>query len=150
MARAVNKEKSIRERTMDRHYGDMKAIEALHQQDIRAALEGNFRLLRSLVDDDAVLLPPGGPIRRGREELDAAFSEMQSTPRTHQVIEYQMSFEEVQILGNVAIEWGAILGAMRDLATGEISRSRYHVMRVLKRQRNGGWKVYRSIWAPSA
>jgi ketosteroid isomerase-like protein len=31
-----------------------------------------------------------------------------------------------------------------------VNQSEYHVMRVLRRQSNGSWKIYRSIWAPGA
>ena len=60
-----------------------------------------------------------------------------------------MEFEDVKIFGNFAVEWGAIRGATRDLGSGRITHSEYHVMRVLRRQSNGRWKVYRSIWTPS-
>ena len=43
---------------------------------------------------------------------------------------------------------GTIRGAMRDRTTGEIERSSYHVMRVLRREPDGTFRVYRSIWAP--
>jgi ketosteroid isomerase-like protein len=49
----------------------------------------------------------------------------------------------------MAVEWGAIHGTTREIATGQTARSSYHVMRVLRRQSDGGWKVYRSIWAPA-
>jgi ketosteroid isomerase-like protein len=67
---------------------------------------------------------------------------------THEVVEYVMEFEELEVLGDRAIEWGTIRGAMRDRRTGAVEPSSYHVMRVLRRQPDGGFKVYRSIWAP--
>jgi uncharacterized protein (TIGR02246 family) len=127
---------------------DRKAIERLHQRDMRASAAGDFAALRALVDDDAVMFPPGGAAQRGAKEFDAAFERMSGAPKTREVIEYRLEFEEVKIFGNYAVEWGAIRGATRDIATGRVVRSEYHVMRVLRRQRNGAWKVYRSIWAP--
>jgi ketosteroid isomerase-like protein len=126
-----------------------RAIERLHRRDMRASKAGDFETLRSLVDDEAVMFPPGAAAQRGAKDFDAAFARMCSSPKTQEVLEYRMEFEEVKIFGNFAIEWGAIRGATRDLATGRISRSEYHLMRVLRRQPNGRWKVYRSIWAPS-
>lgn len=126
-----------------------KAIERLHRRDMQASREGDFETLRSLVDDEAVMFPPGGAVQRGAKDFDAAFARMRSSPKTQEVLEYQMEFEEVKIFGNYAFEWGAIRGATRDIATGRVNRSEYHVMRVLRRQSNGRWKVYRSIWTPS-
>jgi uncharacterized protein (TIGR02246 family) len=127
-----------------------KAIERLHRRDMRASAAGDFAALRALVDDNAVMLPPGGAPQRGAKDFDAAFERLNNSPRTHEVIEYRLEFEEVKIFGNYAVEWGAIRGATRELATGRVHQSEYHVMRVLRRQSNGSWKIYRSIWAPGA
>jgi uncharacterized protein (TIGR02246 family) len=127
-----------------------KAIERLHRRDMRASAAGDFAALRALVDDNAVMLPPGGAPQRGAKDFDAAFERMNTSPRTHEVIEYRLEFEEVKIFGNYAVEWGAIRGATREIATGRVNQSEYHVMRVLRRQSNGSWKIYRSIWAPGA
>ena len=126
-----------------------KAIERLHRRDMRASAAGDYAALRALVDDNAVMYPPGGAPQRGAKDVDAAFERMSTTPRTHEVLEYRLDFEEVKIFGNYAVEWGAIHGATRDLSTGRVVQSEYHIMRVLRRQANGGWKVYRSIWTPS-
>ncbi|HEY7753101.1 MAG TPA: nuclear transport factor 2 family protein [Steroidobacteraceae bacterium] len=125
-----------------------RAIERLHRRDMRASASGDFRALRALVDDDAVMFPPGGPPQRGAKEFDAAFERMASGPKTHEVVHYRLEFEEVMVFGRYAVEWGAIRGATREIGTGRVIESEYHVMRVLRRQKNGSWKVYRSIWAP--
>ena len=126
-----------------------KAIDRLHRRDMKASASGDFAALRALVDDDAVMLPPGGAPQRGAEDFDAAFARMNAGPKTHEVIEYRLDFEEVKVFGRFAVEWGAIRGATREIATGRVVQSEYHVMRMLRRQRNGSWKVWRSIWAPS-
>jgi len=126
-----------------------KAIERLHRRDMRASKDGDIETLRSLVDDEAVMFPPGAQAQRGAKDFDAAFSRMRASPKTQEVLEYRMEFEEVKIFGNYAVEWGTIRGATRDIASGRITRSEYHIMRVLRRQSNGRWKVYRSIWSPA-
>ncbi len=126
-----------------------KAIERLHRRYMHASAAGDYAALRALVDDNAVMFPPGGAPQRGAKDFDAAFERMSTTPRTHEVLEYRLDFEEVKIFGNYAVEWGAIRGATRDLSTGRVVHSEYHIMRVLRRQANGSWKVYRSIWTPS-
>lgn len=126
-----------------------KAIERLHRRDTRASASGDFAALRALVADDAVMLPPGGAPQRGAKDFDAAFERMNAGPKTHVVVEYRLDFEEVKVFGNYAVEWGAIRGATREISTGRVIQSEYHVMRMLRRQRNGSWKVWRSIWTPS-
>lgn len=126
----------------------LRAIARLHRRDMRASAAGDFRALRALVDDEAVMFPPGGAPQRGAKEFDVAFERMAAAPKTHEVVSYRLDFEEVKVFGNYAVEWGAIRGATREIATGRIVESEYHVMRVLRRQKNGSWKVYRSIWAP--
>jgi uncharacterized protein (TIGR02246 family) len=126
-----------------------KAIDRLHRRDMKASSSGDFAALRALVDDDAVMLPPGGAPQRGADDFDAAFERMNAGPKTHEVIEYRLDFEEVKVFGNYAVEWGAICGATREIATGRVIQSEYHVMRMLRRQRNGSWKIWRSIWTPS-
>ena len=125
---------------------DLAAIDALHERDMAAARRGDFAALRGVVDDDAVMMAPGSKVQRGRAELDAAFDSMARAPRTHEVLEYELRFQEVKVLGDYAYEWGSITGSMREIASGDVSRSAYHVMRILRRQADGGWRVYRSIW----
>jgi uncharacterized protein (TIGR02246 family) len=126
-----------------------QSIEQLHRRDAKASASGDFAALRALVDNDAVMLPPGGPPQRGAKDFDAAYERMNSGPKTHEVVEYRLDFEEVKVFGGYAVEWGAIHGATRELSTGRVIQSAYHVMRMLRRQRNGSWKVWRSIWTPS-
>ena len=82
---------------------------------MKASAAGDFAALRALVDDDAVMLPPGGPPQRGATDFDAAFERMNAGPKTHEVIEYRLDFEEVKVFGNYAVEWGAIRGATREI-----------------------------------
>ena len=123
---------------------DLKAIEALHRKDVEASKAGDFEALRTLIDDDGVLLPPGASLQRGREGLDDAFRAMQAQHRRVEVLEYEQHFEEVVVLGDYAFEWGIMTGSQR--YEGQVSSGRYHLMRILKKQPDGSWKIYRSIW----
>lgn len=127
---------------------DREAIEALNAADEAASKAQDLEALRALIDDDAVMLPPGGRIQRGKEAIDASFARLGSTPRTHEVLEYSLDFEEIQLLGDYAIEWGTIRGRTRSIANRVSTETEYHVLRVLRKQPDGSWKVYRSIWAP--
>ena len=124
---------------------DLKAIERLHQRDMAAAKAGDYRTLRSLFTDNAVSMPPGSPWLRGGDELDRQFADMEQSLRDVEILEYVQEFEEVVVLGEYAFEWGIAYGSMR-VAGGEPESSCYKMMRILKKQPDGEWKVHRTIW----
>ncbi len=57
---------------IEKQQADLEAIEELHLRDMAASKSGDFETLRSLLADDAVVLPPGGVALRGRAQLDAS------------------------------------------------------------------------------
>lgn len=125
---------------------DMKAIEELRQKDKEASLKGDFATLRTLIDDDGVLIPPGGPVQSGKEKIDNEFENMKHSYRDVEVTEYNQVFEELEIIGDYAFEWGITTGSSRIKSSNEEYKSSFHLMRILKKQKDGSWKVYRSIW----
>ena len=125
---------------------DLDRIDELHRIDMAASKAGDLRTLRTLMSDDAVVLPPGGRMLRGSAALDQSFARMADVPRTTEVLDYRFDWHEVRLCGDYAFEWGYILGAERQLASGEVVSEKYHVMRILQRQPTGEWKVHRTIW----
>lgn len=125
---------------------DLDAIQRLHQQDIQASKSGDFATLRSLIADDAVMLPPDANWVSGKQDLDDCFHRMSSLKNQSKTLEYFLEFEEIEILGNYAFEWGRIRSIMRSQSQGKLQYLTYKVMRILKKQPNGEWKIYRSIW----
>ena len=126
-------------------HADRKAIDELHRRDEQASKEQNFAILRSLMDDDAVVLAPGSAPLRGRAELDRSFASRSDREATVAIDDYRFDWEEVEIVGDRAIEWGRILGRIRDLNTGEAQDLAYNVMRILRRGGDGKWRIYRTI-----
>jgi ketosteroid isomerase-like protein len=96
-----------------REEADLWAVERLHQKDMEASRTGDFETLRSVMTDDAVILPPGGETVRGKEELDASIGRMCDAIDRIEVLEYVLDSKEVKILGDYASEWGEIRGSMR-------------------------------------
>lgn len=126
---------------------DLKAIDELHRRDMAASKACDFDALRSVISDDAVMMPPGVAPTRGREQIEKGLSRMAEAMRGVEVLEYVLDFEEVVVCGDYAFEWGHIRGAMRAREEGaEAQRSTYKVMRILRREPGGEWKVHRSIW----
>jgi ketosteroid isomerase-like protein len=108
----------------------------------------DVQALAELWTQDAVALPPGGPVKRG-PELRAGLARMAEAARGTEVLDYREVFEETLVFGDTAVEWGHIEGSERDRASGKVTASRFHLMRILKRLDDGTWRVHRSIFAPA-
>jgi ketosteroid isomerase-like protein len=123
---------------------DLRAIEALNQQDVTAALANDIDTIVTQWTDDFVVLS-AGPIIRGRA-AHAAIAE-QSRPHLHTIepLEYVVEFEEIQICGDYAFEWGTYRSRMRPRAGGDDISSRGKLMRILQRQPDGSWKMHRTM-----
>lgn len=67
---------------------------------MEASRTGDFETLRPIMTDDAAILPPGGEIVRGREELDASFGRMGDAMGQIEVLGYVLDFSEVKVLGD--------------------------------------------------
>jgi uncharacterized protein (TIGR02246 family) len=120
---------------------DLRAIEAINQRDVQFALAGDKDLMMSQWTDDFVLLPPAGPIMRGRSVIALAFREVESP----KILEYVLDIQEVKVLGDHAFEWGTYHYTMQPHSDGETIRVSGKVMRILQRQRDGSWKIYRGM-----
>jgi ketosteroid isomerase-like protein len=131
---------------------DREALEELHRVDAEASMRQDHAILLSLMSDDPVILPPGARPLRGREQVEASFARQQTTPLTVEVLSYAFEWQEVEVIGDLAIEWGRIVGETRPRDAGpEVpsTAAAYNVLRVLRRQPDG-WKVHRTIWNPAA
>ncbi|HEY7728185.1 MAG TPA: SgcJ/EcaC family oxidoreductase [Candidatus Eisenbacteria bacterium] len=124
---------------------DLEAIRRLHEMDQRAAKAGDFAALRALFTEDAVILPPGAVALRGRDAIRESFIRMSERPRTEIVLEYQYDPDEVQVVGDLAYEWGVFRGRVRREDGTEVEE-RCKAMRILKRQPSGEWKIHRTMW----
>jgi uncharacterized protein (TIGR02246 family) len=125
---------------------DMAAIEELHKRDAAAAKKGDLATLAELWTDDAVALPPGEPPVIGIDAIRKWLAKGQPDSSAVEVIDYVLDFKEIKILGDEAIEWGRTSVALRPRGASSISRASGNLMRVLKRQADGSWRVSRSVW----
>lgn len=126
----------------------MRGIEALRRRDEAASKAYDVQALAELWTPDAVALPPGGPPKRA-PELRRDLEKLAEAGRTTEVLDYREVFEETLVFGDLAVEWGHIEGSERERATGKVTSSRFHLMRILKRIDDGSWRVHRSIFAPA-
>jgi ketosteroid isomerase-like protein len=63
-----------------------------------------------------------------------------------ETVDWALNFEEVRIFGDYALQWGTYGGSVRPRAGGERSRTGGKLMRILQRQPDGSWKMYRTMY----
>ena len=120
---------------------DLRALEGVNQRDVQFALASDADSMMSQWTDDFVLLPPVGPIMRGRSAIAEAFRGVESP----EIVEYVLDIQEVKVLGDHAFQWGTYRYGMRPRAGGETVRTGGKLMRILQRQPDGSWKIHRGI-----
>jgi uncharacterized protein (TIGR02246 family) len=120
---------------------DLRAIEAINQRDVQFSLAGDQASMMSQWTDDFVLLPWAGPILRGRSVIAEALG----GGETPEILEYVLDIQEVKVLGDHAYQWGTYHYTMRPRAGAEAVRTAGKLMRILQRQPDGSWKMYRGI-----
>jgi uncharacterized protein (TIGR02246 family) len=120
---------------------DLRAIAAVNQCDVKAALAGNVSMMVSQWTDDFVLLPPAGPVLRRRDSIAEAFRGVENPG----IVGYVLDIQEVKVFGDHAFQWGTHRYDVRPHAESEIIRTSGKIMRILQRQRDGSWKILRGI-----
>ena len=124
---------------------DLDKIEELHKTDMKASLEQDFETLISLWTDDGVLILPNQEPVRGIEALRKMMEEQREESKAYSITEYVHDFKEVKVIGEWAFEWGIYRGTMVMKDGGEPVSETGKLMRILKKQPDGNWKVSRAI-----
>lgn len=123
----------------------IRAIEALNQHDIDAALAGDIEAVFSQWTEDFVVLSAVGPIIRGRAANMALAEEGRDRLHAVEPLSYVVDFEEINVVGDFAFEWGTFKGTMRPRGGGDVTSFSGKLMRILHRQPDGSWKMHRTM-----
>jgi ketosteroid isomerase-like protein len=126
----------------------LAGIEKLHRDDITATLARDADALTALWDDDAVLLQPGGPPITGKAAFRAFIKRAIASSPSVKVVKYVPDIRDVQVVGNLAYEWGYFDAAQRSSDEQAPQSIRAKLLRVMKRQPDGSWKFTRIMWLP--
>jgi uncharacterized protein (TIGR02246 family) len=124
---------------------DMEAINQLHRRDIEASKAWDVETLVSLWTDDIVSIPQDGKPVIGKEANRNSLLKLKEASRDVDIVEYNLSFNEVKVIGDWAYEWGTFSGTVRPKDGGEVSQSNGKLFRVLKRDADGSWRVARTM-----
>jgi ketosteroid isomerase-like protein len=124
----------------------LKRIEELHKTDREASIKGDFATLITLLTDDCVLLPPDSAPIAGKNAINRYFDEQKVLLSGIEITEYTHDFQEINIFGNLAYEWGYFSNTAKPAGGGDAIKGSGKLFRILKLQDDGSWKVSRSIW----
>lgn len=124
---------------------DLIAIERLHRADSEAVESGDLERLPALVSEAAVMMPPGAGFQRGRGPTPEAIASWKEAYRDYLDVRYEFRFEEVVPLGDFAFEWGTVHSRVRK-RDGSEEREAHKILRILRREADGEWRVYRAMW----
>ena len=125
---------------------DRQAIEELHQDDIAGSLAFDVDKLAGTWDDEIVSMPPNSKPIVGKA-ANHEFLESERKAMTNvEILGYEETWDEVRVMGDYAYEYGSIHSRIRQANAKDETPLHYNVMRVLKKQPSGAWKIYRTIW----
>ena len=125
---------------------DQKAIAELQRRDIEANIAVDTEKLLALRTDDVVYLVPANPPLVGKEAVRKYLEEIRQQLADWDMTAYEETWQEVQVVGDFAFEWGTINIRAKQEGEKRESAAVRNVMQVLKRQPDGSWKIARVIW----
>jgi uncharacterized protein (TIGR02246 family) len=124
---------------------DMEAINELHKRDTEASKAWDVETLVSLWTDDIVSIHQDGNPVIGKEANRNSLLKLKQASGDIDIVEYDISFKEVKVIGDWAYEWGTFSGTVKLKAGGEAYKSSGKIFRMLKRDADGSWKVARTM-----
>ena len=125
---------------------DRKAIADLQRRDIEANMALDTEKLLVLRTDDVVYLVPGRAPLAGQSAVRKYLEEIRGQLANWDVLAYEENWQEVQVVGDFAFEWGTVnIRARQEGETRESAAVR-NVVQVLRRQPDGEWKIARAAW----
>lgn len=123
---------------------DLDSIDELHKRDVAATIAGDIDELKALMDPECVLFSPDGRETAGPEYLDkVGRSQLDEAPAA--IVELEQDWQELALFGDLAYEQGIVRYAVRR-ADGKTVQECQRLVRILRRQKDGAWCVYRAIW----
>ena len=129
----------------DNCVADISGIKNLRREDVAASLVGDFDKLKSLMDKQCIVLPPDSEPESGQAYLDRAAAATKGVQSREQILELTQDWEELQLFGDFAFERGVVRYAVQDV-DGKIVRETQRLLRMLRRQKDGTWRVSRPMW----
>lgn len=128
---------------------DRQAIDQMQQDEIDGSLALDIDKLAGTWDDAIVSMPPHSKPIEGVAANRAYLEVQRKAMANTDILGYEQTWNEVRLLGDYAYEWGVIHERMRPTGAQQETALDLNAMRVLKRQPDGAWKIYRQTWNDS-
>lgn len=141
----ANAEAAYRRQLAAERGDDRVRIQELHRVDRIAAADRDNDVLLDLLDDEIVALMPGSEPLIGKAAMQRFLEGDAAAAEDIETLDYAQNWKDLQVEGAYALEWGIISRKVRSRADGKLAESSNRVMRVLKRQPDGFWKVFRTV-----
>lgn len=122
------------------------AINKLHRMDLTALKTHNVDMFVGLVTEDCIMLPPALKPLCGREAIRNYLEDKFMEWKAYAVERFEQEFNEVQIMGDLAYEWGTSRGAYYMKNGGPEIFENSRIFRILRHQPDGSWKIARVMW----
>ncbi len=123
----------------------LQSIKELHKKDKNASLKGDVETLLSLFTEDGIVIPDSGDIVQGKKNLRRMLEQNFKIFKKYKLVEYNHDFKEINIIGEYAYEWGNYNGKYISKTDKKEITGSGKLMRILRLQKDGPWKVSRSI-----
>ena len=125
---------------------DRLEIEKLHRLDVSATLAGDQTALSAGWTDDIVILGQGEEPGIGREAILAAREARKAALPGFRIVTYVPEIKDVTIVDGWAFEWGVFTTSFVAGPGSEEKPFRGKLLRVLKKQADGRWRVAIGMW----
>ncbi len=121
-------------------------IEELHRKDVIASKAGDVATLGSLWTEDGVALPPNHAPVIGIKAIREWLNQNRLDTTKLELTEYVLDFREIRVFGDTAFEWARSRVTVHPKGNAKDIHASGNLMRILKRESDGSWKVARAIW----
>ncbi len=124
------------------HTADLAALKAIAEKYEAAYSAGDADALVDLHADDAIRMPPNAPSLMGKEAIRTAYQATfdQFTAKI------KLTLEEVEFGVDEAFVRGVTAVMLTPKAGGEPVQDEGKYLSIRKKQPDGSWKIFRTIW----
>ncbi len=120
---------------------DEAAIRQMFREWKEAVRTKDIPRLLSFITEDAVFMPPGQPLIRGKAQVEALYQ----LSFSKFIMEQEFQIEEIQIAGDWAFLWGIDSAKLTPTDGGPEIEAKGMGISILRRQSDGSWKLARGI-----
>jgi uncharacterized protein (TIGR02246 family) len=117
-------------------------IKAISEARAQAFVQGNAAGIAEHFSEDAVLMAPDAPARKGRQAVKAYYQAIFDQYTT----ELTSDYEQVKVEGSLAYGRGSAQLILTPKQGGPTVRSTAKYLNILERQADGSWKTTHDIW----